>query len=51
MASLTQLLPRSNTRYVSQSRLHVIRQRSPWSLTATPSERLTDLLASLLNAR
>jgi glycogen debranching enzyme len=28
--------------------LHVVRQPSPWSLTATPAERLVDLLASAL---
>ena len=28
--------------------LHVVRQPSPWSLTATPAERLVDALASVL---
>ena len=32
-------------------RLHVIRQPSPWSLTATSWERLTDLLTSFLPGR
>jgi glycogen debranching enzyme len=31
-----------------QGRLHVIRQPSPWSLTATSAERLKDVLTSLL---
>jgi hypothetical protein len=31
--------------------LHVVRQPSPWSLTATWGERLTDALASLLPGR
>jgi glycogen debranching enzyme len=28
--------------------LHVVRQPSPWSLTATPAERLVDILSSVL---
>jgi hypothetical protein len=31
--------------------LHVVRQPSPWSLTATPAERLVDALASALPGR
>jgi glycogen debranching enzyme len=34
-----------------RGRLHVVRQPSPWSLTATFAERLTDLLTSLLPGR
>jgi glycogen debranching enzyme len=34
-----------------EGRLHVLRQPSPWSLTATVGERLVDALASLLPGR
>lgn len=34
-----------------QGKLHIFRQPSPWSLTATFGERLKDLLASLLPGR
>jgi hypothetical protein len=34
-----------------QGQLHVIRQPSPWSLTATFGERLRDALASVLPGR
>ena len=34
-----------------QGHLHVVRQPSPWSLTATPAERLVDALASTLPSR
>ena len=34
-----------------QGRLHVVRNPSPWSLTATFSERLVDILTSLLPGR
>jgi glycogen debranching enzyme len=43
---------RSDYRVLEQrGRLHVLRQPSPWSLTATPGERLIDLLTSLLPGR
>lgn len=35
----------------TRGRLHVVRQPSPWSLTATFAERLRDALTSLLPAR
>jgi hypothetical protein len=31
-----------------QGKLHVVRQATPWSLTAQPAERLRDALASLV---
>jgi hypothetical protein len=34
-----------------KGRLHVVRQPSPWSLTAGPIERVVDLLQSLLPGR
>jgi glycogen debranching enzyme len=34
-----------------RGRLHVVRQPSPWSLTAGPAERLVDVLTSLLPGR
>ena len=43
---------RSDYRILDQrGRLHVVRQPSPWSLTATSGERLLDLLTSLLPGR
>jgi glycogen debranching enzyme len=43
---------RSDYRVLEQrGRLHVVRQPSPWSLTATSWERLTDLLTSLVPGR
>jgi glycogen debranching enzyme len=43
---------RSDYRVLEQhGPLHVIRQPSPWSLTATSGERLADLLTSLLPGR
>lgn len=34
-----------------RGRLHVVRQPSPWSLTASVGERLANLFASLLPGR